>query len=336
MKIKYFLINHSLEEKRDNDIAPIYGISLADLDGELSQPPYCMSKQLKEFSIAMQKYGLAWSERYHEYIIPDEICLNKDKLKEYICLIENTLTKLNRGETIVNEDELNRERSQSYYTKKYAIKYLQEVFRWNLGEKNNPIILDPAAGEGRLTDGIEVPKSSIWLIEPNKKCCELLKQKGYVHIINTSFEEAVASQLFPRPTHIIMNPPFSKQQDIKFYNLACRLLKDNGVISAIISENSIYDELHEIEQYGLYLDDTMPAKRANDILTSVHSKQLSSQMIEFLANIARSKHLCVDYVTGEVDFENTNARAMFFRGLVREREKIKENCKNSLYEFDGR
>jgi len=133
-----------------------------------------------------------------------------------------------------------------------------------------------------------------------------------------------------------MNPPFSKQQDIKFYNLACRLLKENGVISAIISENSIYEELNKLEQYGLYLDDTMPIKRAKDILLSKNVKQLSSQMREFLENVANSKYLNVDYVTSELDFENTDARAMFFRGVVRERKQLKEINTNSLDENDER
>lgn len=336
MKIKYFLISHNINEKKDNEVAPIYGISLADLDGELSQPPYCMSKQLKDFSLAMQKYGLAWSERYQEYIIPDEICFNKDKLEKYIHLIENMIERLNRGEDIVSKDEREREKSQSYYTRKYAVRYLQEVLQSNLYEEDKIIILDPAAGEGRLIDGLNVPKSSIWAVEPDKKCCELLKQKGYEHVINTTFEVAVAANLIPTPTHIIMNPPFSKQQDIKFYNLACRLLKDGGVISAIISENSIYEELNKIEQYGLYLDDTMPIKKANDILSSKYSKQLSIEMKEFLENVANSKYLNVDYVTSEFDFENTGARAMFFRGIVRERKQIKEYNTNRLDENEER
>lgn len=295
-----------------------------------------MSKQLKDFSLAMQKYGLAWSERYQEYIIPDEICFNKDKLEKYIHLIENMIERLNRGEDIVSKDEREREKSQSYYTRKYAVRYLQEFLQSNLYEEDKIIILDPAAGEGRLIDGLNVPKSSIWAVEPDKKCCELLKQKGYEHVINTTFEVAVAANLIPTPTHIIMNPPFSKQQDIKFYNLACRLLKDGGVISAIISENSIYEELNKIEQYGLYLDDTMPIKKANDILSSKYSKQLSIEMKEFLKNVANSKYLNVDYVASEFDFENTGARAMFFRGVVRERKQIKEYNTNRLDENEER
>ena len=328
MKIKYFLIYNDINEKKDNEVAPIYGITLADLDGEVSQSPYCMSKQLKDFSLAMQKYGLAWSERYQQYIIPDEICLNKDKLDKYIHLIEKMIERLNRGEDIVSKDEREREKSQSYYTRKYAVRYLQEILQSNLYKKDKIIILDPAAGEGRLIDGLNVPKSSIWAVEPDKKCCEILKQKGYKNVINTSFEIAIDENLIPTPTHIIMNPPFSQQLDIKFYNLACRLLKDGGIISAIISENSIYEELNKIEQYGLYLDDTMPIRRANDILSSKYSEQLSIEMKEFLENIANSKYLNVDYVTSEFDFENTGARAMFFRGVVRERKQIKENYIN--------
>lgn len=326
MHLVYTLVHHDISEKSDDDAAPMYSIVLTDLDGELSKPPYCMSKQLKDFSLAMQKYGLAWSEKYHEYIIPFELFLSQTWLKQYLDLIQDTLDRLNRGENIVSEEERDREATQSYYTAESAVTYLQEVFRWSFVKNDNPIILDPAAGEGRLTDGIPVSKSSIWLVEPDKKCCDLLKQKGYIHVINTGFEDAIANNLLPTPTHIIMNPPFSHQQDIKFYNLACRLLKDNGVISAIISMNSIDEELH---QYGLSFDECQPIAKAKNILASTHSQQLSGQIREFFANIANSKHLFADY-TSEFDFENTCARAMFFRGVVKGRSEIEKPCRNNL------
>lgn len=118
-----------------------------------------------------------------------------------------------------------------------------------------------------------------------------------------------------------MNPPFSKQQDITFYNLACKLLKDNGIISAIISENSIYEEL---QKYNLILDDTLPIKQAKEILKSQYASHLSQQMREFLSNIANSKNLFVDNVTSEFSFENTQARAFYFRGIVRQKQQTNQ------------
>ena len=58
----------------------------------------------------MQKYGLAWSERYKEYVIPDDICFQKDKFKQYIALLEDILERFNRVENIVSESERQREK----------------------------------------------------------------------------------------------------------------------------------------------------------------------------------------------------------------------------------
>lgn len=51
----------------------------------------------------------------------------------------------------------------------------------------------------------------------------------------------------PKPTRIIMNPPFSHQQDLQFFNMACKILQNNGKIAAVVSQNSIYEELEKLE-----------------------------------------------------------------------------------------
>lgn len=128
-----------------------------------------MRKQLKEFSIAMQKYGLAWSERYEQYVIPDYICMDKVEFNKFIRLISDTIEQYNRGESIVSQEELQREKTQSYYTEQCAVYYLQKFINWNLDRNMNHTVLDPAASDGRLVDGLNVSKDSIWLIEPDKK-----------------------------------------------------------------------------------------------------------------------------------------------------------------------
>lgn len=328
MNIKYKIIKHDISEKREDDTAPIFGIVLMDTDSIAEKKEYGMSRQLKDFSLAMQKYGLAWSERYREYVIPDEVCFQKDKFKQYISLIEEILDRYNRGEDIVSEEERRREQHQSYYTKGCGVQYLQEFINYNLDKIDTPIVLDPAAGEGNLVDGLKVSKNSIWVVEPNKECCRLLLQKGYEHVINTDFETAIANNLFPRPTHIIMNPPFAKQQDIKFYNLACRLLEKGGVISAIVSENSIYEEL---SKYGLRLDCNSSKRQAIEALESSYASNLSNHMKEFLQHIANSQWISLDDVTTDFNlgFENTHARAFYIRGIVRKRER--DNNIKSVY-----
>ena len=202
MNIKYLITKHDISKKAEDDTAPIFGIVLIDMDNIVEKEEYVMARQLKDFSLAMQKYGLAWSERYKEYVIPDEICIQKDKFKQYIALIENIIERFNRGENIVSEEEQQREKQQSYYTKEMGVKYLQDFIHSHLSKTNESIVLDPAAGTGNLIDGLNVSKSSIWAIESDAKCCEQLKQKGYEHVINTDFETA-RSMLCDSPAHFL-------------------------------------------------------------------------------------------------------------------------------------
>lgn len=128
-----------------------------------------------------------------------------------------------------------------------------------------------------------------------------------------------------------MNPPFSKQQDIKFYNLACRLLLSGGVISAIVSENSIYEEL---ERYGLTLDCNNSKSQATEILRSARASKLSNHMREFLQHIANSKWISLDDVTTDfgLGFENIHARAFYIRGIVMQRENNNVGINHSNYD----
>ena len=96
MNIKYSITKHDISEKADDNTAPIFGIVLMNMDDIAGKKGSSMSRQLKDFSLAMQKYGLAWSERYKEYVIPDDICFQKDKFKQYIALIEDILERFNR------------------------------------------------------------------------------------------------------------------------------------------------------------------------------------------------------------------------------------------------
>jgi hypothetical protein len=49
---------------------------------------------------------------------------------------------------------------------------------------------------------------------------------------------------------------------------------------------------------------------------------LSNELTEFFKNIESSKSLIIEYVPNYY-FENTNARAMFFKAIVPEKNKLK-------------
>ena len=315
-------------EKCADDTSPLIGIELIDTNQQ-DGDSYVMQKQLKPFSMATQKLGLAWSERYRQYVIPEHICLNKKKLTQYVRIIQKILDRYNRGKSIVKRKELTKEANQSYFTKAPIIKAMQAFINSKIEDSTHAVVLDPAAGEGNLTDGIKTPKNQIWCIEPNKKCCEKLRKKGYLHIIPTSFETALNSELLPEPTHIIMNPPFHHQLDIDFFNLACSHTKKGGVIAAIVSENSIYEEIRNFR--GKDLDENFPQVQAKKILEDPESSKLSERLRKFLQNIVNCKSFELSAISGPWCFEGTNARAYLLKAVVRERELgTKMNDKDDL------
>ena len=304
------------------------GIKLHLIDtNKWGKTEYVMQHQLKEFSIAMQRLGLAWSERYNEYVIPDEICINPKKLSKYLKIIQGVLDQYNKGNRIVKEKEKTREKNQSYYTNLPSTTAMQSFINTHIKDNKEAIILDPAAGTGNLTDGLKIGKKQIWCIEPDKKCCRELKKKGYIHIINTDFETAIREGLFPKPTHVIMNPPFHHQKDIDFFNLVYSQLGSGGTIAAIISENSIYEELKQYK--GVNLDENNPKEQAIRILANPEITNLSTRMTIFLENIVRSKSFCLDVITGPGTFQNTNARAYRLSIVTGEKDK-----KTDLKDFD--
>lgn len=50
----------------------------------------------------------------------------------------------------------------------------------------------------RLGKKTLISKNTIWAVEPDRKCCEILQQKGYKNIINTSFDNTCARAFFIR------------------------------------------------------------------------------------------------------------------------------------------
>lgn len=102
-------------------------------------------------------------------------------------------------------------------------------------------VLEPSAGSGALLRPIG-RKNHIVAVEIDDSLATGLMEADYGTVINSSFEDAISNgdvgQWFDR---IVMNPPFGpRQKDIQHIMLAYSLLKEGGILVAIMGENDLY------------------------------------------------------------------------------------------------
>lgn len=126
----------------------------------------------------------------------------------------------------------------------------------NISKKN--FILEPSAGKGALLDAIFAtdPYSQIstMAIEINEKNVNFLKKNQYA-VLNHDFLQCNHADIFDEEIdRIIMNPPFTKQQDIDHILHAYSLLVDGGILVSVVSESSFFRENKKSVKFREFLD----------------------------------------------------------------------------------
>lgn len=98
--------------------------------------------------------------------------------------------------------------------------------------QNGMIILEPSAGDGAIVD--KIVGCNVKAVEYDKERYEVLKSKG----IDVDCEDFIkwAGNSTDKFDRVIMNPPFSKGQDISHVMFAYGLLKDSGKLVAVMSQ----------------------------------------------------------------------------------------------------
>lgn len=95
-------------------------------------------------------------------------------------------------------------------------------------------VLEPSAGNGLLADAAREQGANVDVVEMAGQLREILQEKGY-NLVGSDFLDVDASQDYDR---IIMNPPFSNDQDIKHVEHAYKMLKPGGKLIAITSSGA--------------------------------------------------------------------------------------------------
>lgn len=100
-------------------------------------------------------------------------------------------------------------------------------------------VLEPSAGHGAIADVIRayVPISSIHVIEIEPSNRQVLKEKGYKLVGKDFMKYRKKKPLYDR---IVMNPPFSKQQDIDHVLHAWKFLRPRGRLVSVMAGGTEY------------------------------------------------------------------------------------------------
>lgn len=114
-------------------------------------------------------------------------------------------------------------------------------------------VLEPSAGRGAIADEIFKVTQNLDLIELSEENCKALNSKNY-HVKCGDFLEVPVGQKYDR---IIMNPPFSRQNDISHVLNAWDHLKDGGILVAITSRSWTFRHSNKAEKFRDFVGEHM-------------------------------------------------------------------------------
>jgi hypothetical protein len=110
-----------------------------------------------------------------------------------------------------------------------------------MAEVRGKEVLEPSAGEGRLADACKVAGAKgVMCVELQEKHCKTLAGKGY-DVRQGDFTEFTPLAL-GRYERVVMNPPFTKGQDMFHVRHALRFLKPGGILVAIVAGGKKLDK----------------------------------------------------------------------------------------------
>lgn len=110
-------------------------------------------------------------------------------------------------------------------------------------------LLEPSAGQGAIAELFPKENPCI-VIELNEGNGKILRDKGFNVYIKDFLEtdDVVADK-------IIMNPPFSKQQDVDHVMHAFNILSSGGTLVSIMSESPFFRENRKSVEFREFLED---------------------------------------------------------------------------------
>lgn len=119
------------------------------------------------------------------------------------------------------------------------------------------IVLEPSCGKGDLADVIyEAGVKELVGLELNREMEKHLTGKPYATLTGIDFLEFVKDPGIKTPwTRIVMNPPFSRQQDIDHILTAYGILRPGGILVSVVSESPFFRSNKKSVDFRAFLDE---------------------------------------------------------------------------------
>lgn len=111
-------------------------------------------------------------------------------------------------------------------------------------------VLEPSAGNGNIAQALQAAGAEVEVAELSSSLREVLEAKGFT-VVAQDFMELTEGAY----DAIVMNPPFSNNQDIEHVRHAYTLLKPGGRLVAIVGEGAFFRSGKTEEAFRDWLDD---------------------------------------------------------------------------------
>lgn len=112
------------------------------------------------------------------------------------------------------------------------------------GVKKGDTVLEPSAGKGKIVEVLFEVGAKVTAVELNPTWAELLKVMG-CEVVQGDFLKTTLDA-FDR---VVMNPPFSKGQDMQHVQHAWKFLKEGGTLVAVMSPHFTFANSKKAENF---------------------------------------------------------------------------------------
>lgn len=216
MKIKEDVLTVLNDSKLENNV--------------LFLPPEQLERKLyQDVNKVLELLGGKWNRKVKGHIFDDDV-------EE---LLNNVI---NFGEVVDHKKEY-----QYFATPKNIVLQLIELAEL----EHSDCVLEPSAGEGAIADELSKAVKSVHVIELNPKMYEKLESKFQMSM-HQDFLQVEPKELYDK---VVMNPPFSKQQDVDHILHAYRSLKPNGILVSVVSESPFFRNNNKSIQFREWLEE---------------------------------------------------------------------------------
>jgi len=142
-------------------------------------------------------------------------------------------------------------------------------------------VLEPSCGKGDLLDALhDRGVSDLMGVELNTEMAQHLEGKPYTTMTGIDFLAFAADPGVKRDfSHVIMNPPFSRQQDIVHIRAAFEMLRPGGVLVTVASPSWQWRENTKSQEFRDWMDSDPAIKSVEVVKVPEGAFKASGTMI---------------------------------------------------------